>query len=212
LCVNFFLGQMQPTRREILDYLRSHGKGSVKELGELLHLTSTGIRQHLTILERDGLIEGHEERGRVGRPALVYSLTSLGDALYPKKYAKLASLFLEELISTQGDEGVQDFLGRVAVRRAEPYRERMNGLDLPARVAEVTRIIESEGCLVSMASEGKDLIIQRLTCPYPEVARAHQALCSLDSQFFALLLGADPSLESCIVRGDPSCTYRIRAR
>ncbi len=203
---------MQPTRREILDYLRSHGKGSVKELGELLHLTSTGIRQHLTILERDGLIEGHEERGRVGRPALVYSLTRLGDALYPKKYATLASLFLEELMSTASDEGVQDFLKRVAVRKAEPYRERMIGLALPARVAEVTRVIEAEGCLVSTSSEGKDFLIQRLTCPYPEVARVHKALCSLDSEFVALLLDASANLESCIVRGDACCTYRIRAR
>ncbi len=202
---------MQPTRREILDYLRSHGKGSVKELGDLLHLTSTGIRQHLTILERDGLIQGHEERGRVGRPALVYSLTSLGDALYPKRYAALASLFLEELSSAQGEKGVQEFLGRVAERTAAPYLERMAGLDLAGRVAEVTRIIKSEGCLVSMVPEGKDLLVHRLTCPYPDVARVHQTLCSLDSQFISLLLGVAPNMESCIARGDASCVYRIHA-
>ena len=120
---------MQPTRRQILDYLRSHGKGSVKELGDLLGLTSTGIRQHLTILERDGLIEGHEDRGRVGRPALVYSLTALGDALYPKKYATLASLLLEEVRSANGDDGVQDLLQRAAKRKAEPYLGRMAGLE-----------------------------------------------------------------------------------
>ncbi len=77
---------MQVTRQDILDHLRRHGSGSVKELGQLLGLTSTGIRQHLTILERDGLIEAREERGRVGRPALVYTLTPQGDSLYPKKY------------------------------------------------------------------------------------------------------------------------------
>jgi predicted ArsR family transcriptional regulator len=88
----------------------------------------------------------------------------------------------------------------------------MMGLDLPARVAEVTRIIAAEGCLVSMSSEGKDFLIQRLTCPYPDVARAHAALCALDSHFVARLLDAPAYLQSCIVRGDPSCTYRIQAR
>ncbi|HEY8490926.1 MAG TPA: winged helix-turn-helix transcriptional regulator, partial [Dehalococcoidia bacterium] len=62
---------MQATREAILRYLRREGRATVKELGRTLGLTSTGIRQHLTVLERDGLVESREERGRVGRPALV---------------------------------------------------------------------------------------------------------------------------------------------
>jgi predicted ArsR family transcriptional regulator len=202
---------MQPTRRQILDYLRRHGKGSVKELGELLGLTSTGIRQHLTILERDGLIQGHEERGRVGRPAIVYSLTDVGDALYPKEYATLASLLLEEVRSTGGDAAVQELLQRAAKRKAEPYLGRVAGLDLPSRVAEVARIMEEEGCLVSTSSQGGVHFINRLTCPYPDVARAHKDLCHLDSQFVGHLLETSARLETCIVHGDASCSYRIEA-
>jgi len=203
---------MQPTRRQILDHLRRYGRGSVKELGELLGLTSTGIRQHLTILERDGLIEGREERGRVGRPALVYSLTGLGDALYPKGYATLASLLLEEVRSARGDEGVQELLQKAARRKAEPYLGRVAGLDLPARVAEVARIMEDEGCLVSTSAERGVHFINRLTCPYPDVARAHKDLCYLDSQFVAHLLETSARLETCIVRGDAACSYRIEPR
>ena len=59
---------MQATRQEILDYLRRLGHATVRDLGAHLGLTATGIRQHLTVLERDGMIEAHEERGRVGRP------------------------------------------------------------------------------------------------------------------------------------------------
>ncbi|HWQ28893.1 MAG TPA: winged helix-turn-helix transcriptional regulator, partial [Dehalococcoidia bacterium] len=82
---------MQDTRKRILDYLRRHGRATVKDLGEVFGLTSTGIRQHLTVLERDGLVEAREERGKVGRPALVYRLTPLGDNLYPKLYDLLAN-------------------------------------------------------------------------------------------------------------------------
>ncbi|TET95672.1 MAG: winged helix-turn-helix transcriptional regulator, partial [Dehalococcoidia bacterium] len=63
--------QIQSTRQQILQYLQRHGRATVKELGSLLSLTSTGIRQHLTVLERDGLVDAREERGRVGRPTLV---------------------------------------------------------------------------------------------------------------------------------------------
>ncbi len=65
---------MQTTRQQILEYLQRHGRATVKELGQVLRLTSTGIRQHLTVLERDGLVVAREERGRVGRPTLVYTL------------------------------------------------------------------------------------------------------------------------------------------
>jgi len=82
---------MQSTRRQILEYLQRHGRGTVKELGQLLGLTSTGIRQHLTVLERDGLVDVREERGHVGRPTLVYSLTEKADALFPKTYDVLVN-------------------------------------------------------------------------------------------------------------------------
>jgi len=203
---------MQPTRRQILDFLRRHGKGSVRDLGDLLGLTSTGIRQHLTILERDGLIQGHEERGRVGRPALVYSLTVLGDALYPKKYATLASLLLEEVRLDRGDDGVRELLQRAADRKAQPYLGRMAGMDLPARVAEAARIIEGEGCLVSTSFEDETYVLNRLTCPYPDVARAHRDLCYLDSQFLGRLLETLVYLEKCLIQGDESCSYRVDAR
>src|SRR3972149_2760503 len=61
---------MQTTRQQILEYMQRHGRATVKELGALLGLTSTGIRQHLTVLERDGLVEVREERGRVAGRAL----------------------------------------------------------------------------------------------------------------------------------------------
>jgi DeoR family transcriptional regulator, suf operon transcriptional repressor len=203
---------MQPTRRQILDYLRRYGKGSVRELGDLLGLTSTGIRQHLTILERDGLIEGHEERGRVGRPALVYTLTDLGDALYPKKYATLASLILDQVRETSGDEGVRKLLERAAEHKAQPYLTRMARMDLAARVTEVARIIEAEGCLVSATFERGVHFLNRLTCPYPDVARNHSDLCYLDSQFVSYLLNAPVLQEARLVEGAPACVYRIEAR
>ena len=42
--------QIQATRQQILEYLQRHGRATVKDLGNLLGLTSTGIRQHLTVL------------------------------------------------------------------------------------------------------------------------------------------------------------------
>ena len=111
--------QMQSTRRSILDYMQRHGRATVKELGGLLGLTSTGIRQHLTVLERDGLVEAREERGRVGRPTLVYSLTDKADSLYPKRYDMLASVLLEERTVL----GLRNTLEEILVSQAEVVDE-----------------------------------------------------------------------------------------
>jgi predicted ArsR family transcriptional regulator len=201
---------MQATRQEILDYLRRHGRGSVKDLGELLGLTSTGIRQHLTVLERDGLIEGREERGRVGRPALVYALSNRGHSLYPKKYDVLAAALIEEVKAMVGARGLQKLMRNVAARFSEPYLGRMEGKGLGERVEEVARIIEEEGCLVETAAKSGEFVLFRYTCPLQAVAVAHTVLCAMDTEFVRRLTGAEAKLKSCIARGDPLCIYTIR--
>ena len=202
---------MQVTRQDILDHLRRHGSGSVKELGQLLGLTSTGIRQHLTILERDGLIEAREERGRVGRPALVYTLTPQGDSLYPKKYDVLSSMLIEEAKATLGARGFQSLLRRIAIRFADVYQDRVEGKDLPARIEEVARIVEEEGCLVDTARNDGTYYFHRYTCPFPNVVATHTSVCSVHGEFMRRLLQAEVHLTSCIAQGDRYCTYEIRS-
>jgi predicted ArsR family transcriptional regulator len=201
---------MQATRQQILDYLRSRGRATVRELDQYLGLTSTGIRQHLTVLEREGLVSAREERGRVGRPALVYSLTDHGDALYPKKYEELANLLLEEVREVAGAQALQTLLKRVAIRFAEPYRGRLDGKALGERVVEATRIIEERGAVADCAQQDGGWLIRQYTCPFPRVAQENSCVCGLDVEFVRQLVGADARLSTSLVRGDRACTYRIR--
>lgn len=201
---------MQATRQQILDFLRRHGRATVKELDGHLGLTSTGVRQHLTVLEREGLVLAHEERGRVGRPALVYELTEQGDTLYPKSYDQLANLLLEEVRDLAGTQALQTLLQRVAARFADQYRERVDGRTLPERVAEATAIIVERGSLADCSPDGEDWLIRQYTCPFPKVAGKNSCVCSLDVEFVRRLVGADARLTTSLLRGDDACTYRIR--
>ena len=203
--------QMQSTRQQILEYLQRHGRATVKELGKLLGLTSTGIRQHLTVLERDGLVDAHEERGRVARPTLVYSLTEKADSLFPKTYDALASVLLEEVRSSQGNERLHKLLHKVAERMAVPYRERVEGKPLSGRVRETARIMEEQGCLVDVReAEGDEYYIDEYTCPFPKVAQQDRAVCALHVDFVRILTGADTRLTRSLLRGERACTYRVR--
>ena len=203
--------QMQSTRQQILEYLLRQGRATVKELGNLLGLTSTGIRQHLTVLERDGLVDSREERGRVGRPTLVYSLTEKADSLFPKTYDALATVLLEEVRSSQGNQHLHELLHKVAVRMASPYSDRVQGKPLPDRVQETARIMEEQGCLVDVRqSEGDDYYIDEYTCPFPKVAQQDRAVCALHVDFVGILAGGDARLTQSLLRGERACSYRIR--
>lgn len=201
---------MQSTRHQILEYLQRHGRATVKEFGALLGLTSTGIRQHLTVLERDALVEAREERGRVGRPTLVYSLTEKADSLFPKSYDVLASVLLEEIRATEGNEKLHQMLHNVAQRLADPFSDRVKGKPLPDRVRETARIMEEQGCLVDCLEADGDYYIDEYTCPFPKVAERDRAICALHVEFVSLLSGGDTRLTRSLLRGEQACTYRIR--
>lgn len=201
---------MQSTRGRMLEYLQRNGRATVKELGQLLGLTATGIRQHLTVLERDGLVTAREERGRVGRPTLVYSLTNEADALFPKTYDVLASVLLEEIRATDGNEKLHSLLHNVAERLAAPYRDRVEGKPAGDRVKETARIMEEQGCLVDVSESDGEYFIDEYTCPFPKTAERDRAVCALHVDFVRILSGDDARLTRSLLRGERACTYRIR--
>jgi len=201
---------MQSTRGRMLEYLQRNGRATVKDLGQLLGLTATGIRQHLTVLERDGLVTAREERGRVGRPTLVYSLTKEADALFPKTYDVLASVLLEEIRATDGNEKLHSLLHNVAERLAAPYRDRVEGKPAGDRVKETARIMEEQGCLVDVSESDGEYFIDEYTCPFPKTAERDRAVCALHVDFVRILSGDDARLTRSLLRGERACTYRIR--
>ena len=203
---------MQATRQDILDYLRRHAEATVKELGEHLGLTSTGIRQHLTVLERDGLVEAREERGHVGRPALVYRLTPGGDGLYPKKYDELANAFIEEARQLLGPDALQHLMKNVAARFSAQYLPRLEGRPAVERLEMVAQIIQERGNVVAQSAwSGDDLLIEKHTCEFWNVATKNSAVCALDVEFVRRLAGQDARLSTSLLRGDDCCTFRIRS-
>lgn len=200
---------MQATRQQILDFLRRHGEATVRELAGHLELTATGVRQHLTVLERGALIGSREERGRVGRPALVYSLTALGEASYPMSYDVLANAVLDEVRDAYGAAGFQQVIRGAAVRMSEPYASALDGLPPERRVAAACDLLRERDVVADWERDGDAFLLRQRSCPYPDVARRNSAACVLDVAQISALTGMDARLTECRVRGDRCCTYRL---
>ena len=201
---------MQATRQQILDHLRLRTEATVRELGEFLSLTATGVRQHLTVLEQEGLVSSREERGKVGRPALVYSLTARGEASYPMRYDVVANALLDEVHSTYGPAAYQQMIKGVAVRMAAPHASRLAGAPLENRVDAACELVRDQGVVADWERKDGGFLLHERTCPYPEMARHNSAACVIDVAYMRELTGMDARLVECRVRGDRGCTYRLQ--
>src|SRR5260370_26248295 len=78
------------TREQILALLRRRGHLTAAELSEALGIGPVGVRQHLALIDRGGLVDTAGVGRGVGRPSHLYALTSEAEALFPRRYDLLA--------------------------------------------------------------------------------------------------------------------------
>jgi len=151
-----------------------------------------------------------EERGRVGRPTLVYTLTEKAESLFPSCYDELATALLEEIRAEEGSERLYQLLHRVAHRLAESFWERVQGKSLAQRVEETALILQEQGCLVDWEQRDGEFFLHEFTCPLSKMAKQDSSVCTLHLELVRLLTSADTRLVRSLLRGERSCTYRIR--
>lgn len=200
---------MQATRQQILEHLRLTRGATVRELCALLDLTATGVRQHLTILEHEGLIASAEVRGHVGRPAHRFALTPRGQGMFGQSYDHLANALIEEIRDRYGPEGLAGVVGGVASRLTDRHLPALEQLGPEQRVQAVVDLFAAGDVVADWERDGDAFLLHERTCPYPEVARRNSVSCTLEVAEVRRLTGMDARLQSCITRGDPHCTYRL---
>src|ERR671914_2397833 len=90
----------ESTRGQIVTLLRRSGR-TVEELAHSQGLTANGVRAHLAVLERDGIVRqrGSVRRGGSGggKPAYIYELTPQAEDLFPKAYELVLRRLLDVL-------------------------------------------------------------------------------------------------------------------
>lgn len=194
---------------QILQHLQRHGEATVKELAAMLGVSATAVRDHLVHLQAEGLIEARAERYGPGRPRLVYTLSAAARSRFPKQYDKLITGLLRELIALEGPDKVEQILERVSRRLAEEYADRMEGSDVPERLAELRRLLEQRGVPAEVAEAGDG--IRLFACPFYDVAQDHPEVCSMERQMIEFVLGEKLALESSIREGAHTCRFVVRS-
>ena len=201
---------MQATRQQILDFLRQHGEGSVRDLGDHLGLTATGVRQHLAVLEREGFVASREMRGNVGRPALAYRMTSTAEALYPKSYGELATALLEAARGALPDEAYQRVVAGAAETLAAPHLPALEGLPMAERVEAACCLLREQDVVVTCDPDGAGgFVLVERTCPFRDAASSHPSVCGMHESLVGRLAGMQATLMSTLVGGADRCVYHL---
>ena len=137
------LDNLPATRRKLLEYLKREDGATSDAIAAALGITASAARQHLSALTTDGLIQFERERIGPGRPTHRYSLTTAGDALFPRNYVDLTN----ELLGYVEDNG--ELLARIfdkrGLARLARARGRVEGLAFGDKVAVVARILDEDG-------------------------------------------------------------------
>jgi len=193
------------TRMEVLELLRRKGRSSAETIASDLGVTPNAVRQHLTNLERDGLVVSHPERSGRGRPSLLFALTERADSVFPKRYGQLATMVLQEVQEMGGPEALDEVFARVAARHATAI-----GLDFEAKLDRVVRWIGRAGTLVEQTEGPEGIQVTIHNCPFRNTALKFPQVCTITPQLISRLTGAAISQSDSIHRRDPYCSFVVQ--
>ncbi len=201
-------------RAELLGHIQRAGSASIKELEPRMGVTTTAVREQVAHLLHEGFIQATRVRGEVGRPYYVYSLTTKAQELFPKSYATLAHLLLEETLAMYGREGLRQLLNRVSRRISETAGLSTEGAELSQKLLGLVASFGEMGLDVSMhptADINDNFVLKAHSCPYFEVAQSHREICDMEEAMLTDLLGpgVNVKLGNRIVDGGCSCDFHV---
>ena len=201
--------EMSETRMRILQLLKMRAGLTVGQLTEALHISQMGVRQHLAILEAEGLIEYYREKQGRGRPRHIYQLTDEANSLFPTTYANFAVGLMHEVAKFNGPGFINKvFRGRME-SQLETYQQRLAGKALRERIEELARIRDEEGYMARFEEAEDDYILTEHNCPIAVIAQEYPRVCEIELALFRQSLGAKVVREEHLMQGSHKCCYRI---
>src|SRR5918995_4984437 len=199
----------ESTRGRIVTLLRRSSR-TVEDLARVLDLTDNGVRAHLAVLERDGIVRqrGSVRRSRGGgKPAYVYELTKEGEELFPKAYEPTLGRLLDVLCERLGPEESEGLLRSVGRRLAEEHdSRRADGVH--ARLEMAVEVLNELGGLAELEEQDGTLVIRGYSCPLAAVTPDHPEVCRMAEALVAEVAGV--SVQEQCERGErPRCCFEV---
>lgn len=210
-------------KKKLLYYLKVMQQAGLEELANVMKISRMAVHKHLAILQKRGLVKSIESRGHVGRPRMVYQLTSQSKTVFPKSYSAIATHALDFIERNMGKEAIEKVLHERQSELFDQYYKRLKELDFDERVKELARIRDEEGYMAESkktsksgsssggSGAGKHVLLE-YNCPIIHIAEKHWEACSTETELFEKLLDAKIETTHRAAKGDLICKFLIKER
>ena len=169
------------------------------------------MRRHVGQLHQAGLVRIEKAKGRVGHPTHMCVLTDMGNELFPKGYDRFSVELIQSVVLLNGDSKLEQLLETRKSQLLKKYAGRMAGKSRPARVREVTRILNEEGYMAESSPLNSGVFrITEHNCPLIRIARQYPRVCQPELCLLGQLLGAEVKRETHMLNGDSKCSYLVQ--
>jgi predicted ArsR family transcriptional regulator len=202
-------------KKKLLYYLKIMQQAGLEELANVMKISRMAVHKHLAALQKRGLVEGVEIRGHVGRPRMVYQLTTRSKTVFPRSYSAIASYALDFIERNMGKEAVQKVLHERQNELFDQYYKRLKDLDFDDRVRQLAKIRDEEGYMAESKKESKSggkYVLFEYNCPIIQIAEKHWEACLAETELFEKLLDADIDTTHRAAKGDLVCRFAIKER
>ncbi len=194
---------------DLLDLIRIAGPLSVTELADAMEVTATAVRQRLTRLMGQSMIEREAIRAGRGRPKHRYSLTDKGLRQTGSNFTDLALALWRE-IRAAGDENLgRDVLRRISRALASGYAAQIQGSTPAERLQSLAELLNQRRLPVTIGStRDNQSTLTAHACPYPNLAEEDQSICQMEKMMFSELIGSELELTQCRLNGGGDCRFQ----
>jgi predicted ArsR family transcriptional regulator len=202
-------------KKKLLYYLKVMQQAGLEELANVMKISRMAVHKHLAALQKRGLVEGIEIRGHVGRPRMIYKLTTQSKTVFPKSYSAIATYALDFIERNMGKEAVQKVLHERQNELFDQYYKRLKDLDFDGRIKELAKIRDEEGYMAESKKESKSggkYVLLEYNCPIIHIAEKHWEACLTETELFEKLLNADIDTTHRAAKGDSICKFAIKER
>ena len=193
----------------ILDCLRKADGLTIAQLEEIVGVTATAVRQRLTRLMAEGLVDRVRVSQGRGRPSHRYELTERGRQETGRNFADLAMALWAEVRTIEDPEVRRGLLQRLSSRMAALYASAVEGSDLETRMRAVASLWTSQQIPFEVRVENELPVLTALGCPYTELAEKDRSICAMEKMLFTELIGEKLTLSSCRLDGTHCCTFEV---
>jgi predicted ArsR family transcriptional regulator len=148
-------------RLAVVNLLKRSQGLTVRELAQRLGMSYMGVKQHCLTLERDGYLGTFRRHRGVGRPELLYHLTTKAQDLFPQADNLLSISLLRQARKLYGATAAEKILFLHFQEKAKAYVGKVQGETPLDRAKSFARLRDREGHMADFEAEPAPQIIER---------------------------------------------------